>query len=87
MGIPLHRIKDVRLLYGEEPWADEPINFKNPRHKPVPKGHVIACRVTSENPDEVDRKEFAGFSNSIVFFVIAKVFINVKMNRLEFNFI
>lgn len=28
------------------------INFENPRHKPQPKGHVIAARITSENPDE-----------------------------------
>lgn len=52
MGIPLHRIKDIRLLYGESPWDDYAINFENPRHKPQPKGHVIAARITSENPDE-----------------------------------
>lgn len=52
MGIPLYRIKDIRLLYGESPWDDYVINFDNPRHKPQPKGHVIAARITSENPDE-----------------------------------
>ncbi|KAG4075355.1 hypothetical protein HA402_003146 [Bradysia odoriphaga] len=52
MGIPLYRIKDIRLLYGESPWDDYTINFENPRHKPQPKGHVIAARITSENPDE-----------------------------------
>lgn len=52
MGIPLHRIKDIRLLYGEKPWDDYKIDFENPRHKPMPKGHVIAARITSENPDE-----------------------------------
>lgn len=52
MGIPLHRIKDIRLLYGEEPWGESLIDFDNPIHKPVPKGHVIAVRITSENPDE-----------------------------------
>lgn len=52
MGIPLYRIKDIRLLYGESPWDDYVINFENPRHKPQPKGHVIAARITSENPDE-----------------------------------
>lgn len=52
MGIPLYRIKDIRLLYGESPWDDAIIDFENPRHKPQPKGHVIAARITSENPDE-----------------------------------
>jgi len=53
MGIPLYRIKDIRVLYGEEPWADSVIDFISPRNKPLPKGHVIATRITSENPDEV----------------------------------
>ena len=53
MGIPLYRIKDIRVLYGEEPWADSIIDFISPRNKPLPKGHVIATRITSENPDEV----------------------------------
>lgn len=54
MGIPLYRIKDIRMLYGEDPWGDTPINFDNPVNKPEPKGHVIAARITSENPDEVN---------------------------------
>ncbi|XP_042685096.1 acetyl-CoA carboxylase 2 isoform X1 [Centrocercus urophasianus] len=52
MGIPLHRIKDIRLLYGESPWGDTPICFNNPANPPVPRGHVIAARITSENPEE-----------------------------------
>lgn len=52
MGLPLHRIKDIRLLYGESPWGDSCIDFDQPRHKPQPWGHVIAARITSENPDE-----------------------------------
>ncbi|XP_074494153.1 acetyl-CoA carboxylase isoform X2 [Sebastes fasciatus] len=52
MGIPLHRIKDIRLLYGETPWDDNVINFENPEYTPSPRGHVIAARITSENPDE-----------------------------------
>ncbi|XP_066599220.1 acetyl-CoA carboxylase-like isoform X1 [Prorops nasuta] len=52
MGLPLCRIKDVRLLYGESPWGENPIDFDRPRHKPQPWGHVIAARITSENPDE-----------------------------------
>ncbi|XP_063237346.1 acetyl-CoA carboxylase isoform X2 [Bacillus rossius redtenbacheri] len=52
MGLPLHRIKDIRLLYGESPWSDGDIDFDYPHHKPQPWGHVIAARITSENPDE-----------------------------------
>jgi acetyl-CoA carboxylase/biotin carboxylase 1 len=52
MGIPLHRIKCIRALYGESPWGDSPIDFERPKHKPQPWGHVIAARITSENPDE-----------------------------------
>ncbi|XP_077570345.1 acetyl-CoA carboxylase-like [Stigmatopora nigra] len=52
MGIPLHRIKDIRLLYGETAWGDSIINFDNPECPPSPRGHVIAARITSENPDE-----------------------------------
>ncbi|XP_064582783.1 acetyl-CoA carboxylase 2 isoform X1 [Zonotrichia leucophrys gambelii] len=52
MGIPLHRIKDIRVLYGESPWGDTPISFHSPSNPPVPRGHVIAARITSENPEE-----------------------------------
>lgn len=53
MGLPLYRIKDIRLLYGEEPFGESPIDFEKTTFKPQPKGHVIAARITSENPDEV----------------------------------
>ena len=52
MGIPLHRIKDIRVLYGMDPWGTSQINFESPEIKPEPRGHVIAARITSENPDE-----------------------------------
>ena len=52
MGIPLTKIRCVRLLYGESPWGTSNIDFNNPPRKPVPKGHCIAARITSENPDE-----------------------------------
>ncbi|XP_027567061.2 acetyl-CoA carboxylase 2 isoform X1 [Pipra filicauda] len=52
MGVPLHRIKDIRVLYGESPWGDTPISFHSPTNPPVPRGHVIAARITSENPEE-----------------------------------
>ena len=53
MGLPLHRIKDIRVLYSEDAWGDTPIDFNNPHTKPQAKGHVIATRISSENPDEV----------------------------------
>uniref|UniRef100_A0A1A8NE37 acetyl-CoA carboxylase n=1 Tax=Nothobranchius rachovii TaxID=451742 RepID=A0A1A8NE37_9TELE len=52
MGIPLHRIKDIRMLYGVQPWGDCPIDFESLSNTPCPRGHVIAARITSENPDE-----------------------------------
>nr|CAH7761590.1 unnamed protein product [Callosobruchus chinensis] len=52
MGLPLNYIKDIRLLYGESPWGCTEIDFDMPMHKPQPWGHVIAARITSENPDE-----------------------------------
>lgn len=55
MGIPLHRIKDIRVLYAESPWGDTSINFHSPTNTPVPRGHVIAARITSENPEEVSQ--------------------------------
>ncbi|OBZ91864.1 Acetyl-CoA carboxylase [Choanephora cucurbitarum] len=58
MGIPLHRIRDIRVLYGVEHNSASEIdfNFDNPssltsHRRPTPKGHVIACRITAENPD------------------------------------
>ncbi|PIO06752.1 hypothetical protein AB205_0034720 [Aquarana catesbeiana] len=53
MGIPLHRIKDIRMLYGVPAWGDSLIDFDNSLNAPCPRGHVIAARITSENPDEV----------------------------------
>lgn len=54
MGICLHRIKDIRILYDEEPFGISPIDFDTPRNKLQPHGHAIAARITSENPDEVN---------------------------------
>ncbi|XP_014676629.1 PREDICTED: LOW QUALITY PROTEIN: acetyl-CoA carboxylase-like, partial [Priapulus caudatus] len=52
MGIPMHHIKCIRTMYGEQPWSNTPIDFESPRVRPMPRGHVIAARITSENPDE-----------------------------------
>ncbi|XP_019903760.3 acetyl-CoA carboxylase 1 isoform X3 [Esox lucius] len=52
MGIPLHRIKDIRMMYGVHPWGDSLVDFEGLSTAPSPRGHVIAARITSENPDE-----------------------------------
>lgn len=52
MGLPLYNIKDIRLLYAESPWGMTQIDFDEPQQRPSPWGHVIAARITSENPDE-----------------------------------
>lgn len=59
MGIPLQRIKDIRMLYGVQPWGDSPIDFEGLATAPSPRGHVIAARITSENPDEVTIKNLS----------------------------
>lgn len=58
MGIPLHRIRDIRVLYGLQPNSTSEIDFEfedpsslTSLRRPVPKGHVIAVRITAENPD------------------------------------
>ncbi|KAI7517389.1 Acetyl-CoA, partial [Hortaea werneckii] len=56
---PLHRIRDIRLLYGADPHLSSEIdfNFSNAdasvkQRRPAPKGHCTACRITSEDPGE-----------------------------------
>lgn len=58
MGIPLYRIRDIRTLYGMDPKGSGKIDFDfldpasySTQRKPQPKGHVVACRITAENPD------------------------------------
>ncbi|TCD69094.1 acetyl-coenzyme-A carboxylase [Steccherinum ochraceum] len=58
MGIPLHRIRHIRQLYGVHPNGTSEIDFEmmDPeasklQRKPRPKGHVVAVRITAENPD------------------------------------
>ncbi|GES66228.1 acetyl-CoA carboxylase [Aspergillus terreus] len=59
MGIPLHRIRDIRLLYGVDPNTTSEIDFDfsneesfKTQRRPQPKGHTTACRITSEDPGE-----------------------------------
>ncbi len=51
MGIPLHRIPDIRSFYGIDRQGDSPIDFFNTPYAPI-NTHVIAARITAENPDE-----------------------------------
>ncbi|AIO00868.1 acetyl-CoA carboxylase, putative [Leishmania panamensis] len=51
MGIPLDRIPEVRVFYGEEAYGVTPIDF-TARHSLPPKCHTIAVRVTAEDTDE-----------------------------------
>ncbi|KAF7556812.1 hypothetical protein G7Z17_g1140 [Cylindrodendrum hubeiense] len=59
MGLPLHRIRDIRLLYGVDPKTSSEIDFEfksddvsKSQRRPRPKGHCTACRITSEDPGE-----------------------------------
>jgi acetyl-CoA carboxylase/biotin carboxylase 1 len=58
MGIPLHFIKDIRNLYGVDPNGNSLIDFSFQNEDsfkvqkiPSPRGHVIATRITAENPE------------------------------------
>jgi biotin carboxylase/acetyl-CoA carboxylase carboxyltransferase component/biotin carboxyl carrier protein len=51
MGIPLASISPIRKLYGENGDETSRIDFDNREMQPLP-GHVIACRITAENPDQ-----------------------------------
>jgi len=64
MGLPLHRIKHIRQPYRVAHNGNSEIDFdmikpeaNQLQRKSRPKGHVVAVRVTSENPD-------AGFKSS-----------------------
>ena len=59
MGIPMHRIRDIRTLYGVDPHTSTEIDFEfknekslSTQRRPTPKGHCTACRITSEDPGE-----------------------------------
>ena len=50
MGIPLHRIPDIRKLYGRPAFSTSTIDFEEEQQVPTG-GHCIAARITAENPD------------------------------------
>ncbi len=52
MGIPLSNMPQIRRLYGKEDlYGNEPIDFLEEEYKEID-SHVIAARITAENPDE-----------------------------------
>lgn len=52
MGIPLYNIPDIRRFYGREDiWGRSPIDFLQENYPEI-NTHVIAARITAENPDE-----------------------------------
>ena len=71
MGIPLYRIPEVRKFYGKpDMYGDDKINFLEEDYKTID-SHVIAARITAENPDEgfkptsgtIERIKFQSTSN------------------------
>lgn len=70
MGIPLPSIPDVRKLYGRDMYGDSHIDFLEEDYKDIDT-HVIAARITAENPDEgfkptagsIDRVKFQSTPN------------------------
>jgi acetyl-CoA carboxylase/biotin carboxylase 1 len=52
MGIPLYKIPQIRRFYGKEDiYGDDPIDFLEDEYRHINQ-HVIAARITAENPDE-----------------------------------
>ncbi|EMR08782.1 hypothetical protein PNEG_02952 [Pneumocystis murina B123] len=73
MGLSLHKIKDIRLFYGLDPWTTTEIDFHfsktkslKTQRRPQPKGHTTACRITSEDPGE-GFKPSSGMMHELIF--------------------
>jgi acetyl-CoA carboxylase/biotin carboxylase 1 len=70
MGIPLYNIPEIRKLYGKDIYGTDKIDFMEEEYKPLD-SHVIAARITAENPDEgfkptsgsIERIKFQSTSN------------------------
>ena len=71
MGIPLYNIPEVRRFYGKpDMYGTDKIDFLEEEYKPID-SHVIAARITAENPDEgfkptsgsIERIKFQSTSN------------------------
>merc|ERR1719284_307611 len=71
MGIPLHNIPEIRRFYDKEDvYGTDKINFMEEDYSKI-NSHVIAARITAENPDEgfkptsgkIERVKFQSTSN------------------------
>ena len=70
MGIPLYNIPEIRRMYGKDLYGTDKIDFLEEQYKPID-SHVIAARITAENPDEgfkptsgtIERIKFQSTSN------------------------
>jgi len=71
MGIPLYNIPEIRKLYGKDDiYGNDSIDFLEEEYKDID-SHVIAARITAENPDEgfkptsgsIERIKFQSTSN------------------------
>lgn len=71
MGIPLYKIPEIRRFYGKpDMYGSDSIDFLTEDYKPID-SHVIAARITAENPDEgfkptsgtIERIKFQSTSN------------------------
>lgn len=70
MGIPLSRMPEIRKLYGKAIDGTDEISFMEEEYA-LPEKHVIAARITAENPDEgfkptsgtIDRVNFQSSPN------------------------
>eukprot|EP00961_Rhodomonas_salina_P221554 2995709-Rhodomonas_salina.2 len=51
MGIPLSNMPQIRAFYGKDVDAKDPIDFLEEEYPKITK-HVLAARITAENPDE-----------------------------------
>lgn len=80
MGIPLYKIPEVRRFYGKEDiYGDDVIDFLEEDYAPI-NTHVIAARITAENPDEgfkptagsIERVKFQSKSDVWGYFCVGK---------------
>lgn len=62
MGVPLHRIPDVRRMFGLDPLADTPIDFENDRQIP-PLGVATGSHLDFPSSSEI-KALFASLSPS-----------------------
>lgn len=86
MGIPLHKIPDIRSFYGKtDRYGDDAIDFMADDYAPI-RNHVIAARITAENPDEVSIHESisrAGSSDASVAYADLRVRCLCRCQRLR----